>query len=202
MGDSPPTGSVPSDNPPAAKRQRIERSEYKCQKCRDRKIKCLPIKRNWEQGERCNKCKEKGEECGPHLRFAEVPVLPQTQTAPNRAGDPRPSPRVVPGSTGLLPSPQTLQAQSHSSPPLGPTTAFLPAPGFQTPQPGLHNFRPDWSPHGHYGPLQVSPLSSTAGSFNPFSPESSQAANVSYSNQFGEQTGTSVANFVSRINKG
>ena len=123
---------------------------------------------------------------------------------PNRAGR-IPRPRAGPGSTGLLPSPQTLQAQSHSSPLLGPKTAFLPAPGFQPPQPGLYDFRPEWSTHSHYAPSQVSPLSSTAehsfaGSFHAFPPERSQTASQRYGTRYGEYA--PEPSLVTRVHKG
>ena len=64
--------------PPKRRRPTLPRSERKCDACRVRKCKCLPVNRNWEKGERCQKCVENGEACGLHRRHDE----PQQAPAP------------------------------------------------------------------------------------------------------------------------
>ena len=48
------------------RRQTEPRSKQKCDGCRRRKCKCVPVNRDWEKGERCLKCIENNEPCGPH----------------------------------------------------------------------------------------------------------------------------------------
>ena len=56
------------------------RSYNKCMQCRSRKVKCLPVNRDWERGERCNKCIEKGDSCGPNA-YPKVSVAAQTPSS-------------------------------------------------------------------------------------------------------------------------
>ncbi|MCJ1245429.1 hypothetical protein MMC30_002633 [Trapelia coarctata] len=61
---------------------REKRSWRKCSACRERKIKCEPEKRNWEENkERCLSCEERGEECGQSYKKKDDPGLPRPRLA-------------------------------------------------------------------------------------------------------------------------